>query len=182
MIDEKEKIRKRILRALEEQSPQERRKRSTLIKEKLFRSKEYKAARVILFYLSMEGEVQTDEMIEAALKKKKRVAVPMTFVKERKLICAELDNLKGLVLGPYGIRLPRKIKEIPAKEIDLVIVPGVAYDKGLNRLGRGAGYYDRFLKKVAAGVPKIGLAFKLQVLKRLPSLSHDVPVTRLISA
>ena len=69
------------------------------------------------------------------------------------------------------------------KNIDLVVVPGIAFDRLGNRLGRGGGYFDRFLAKLKKrNIPMFGLAFKFQVLKQLPVLSHDIPVTKLIFA
>lgn len=94
------------------------------------------------------------------------------------------DLTKELTLGPYEILQPktRYIREIPVKKIDLVVVPGLAFDRQGRRLGRGGGYYDAFLAKVPARTPRIGLAFDFQVLKALPVLSHDISVTRIISA
>ena len=71
---------------------------------------------------------------------------------------------------------------VPTEEIDLVIVPGLAFDLKGNRLGRGAGYYDRFLKILAPEVPSIGLAFGFQIVEDIPVHLHDMPVFRVLSA
>ena len=68
-------------------------------------------------------------------------------------------------------------------EIELIVVPGIAFDRNGNRIGRGQGYYDRFLAGYRhKGVPFIGLAFDFQVVQKIPSLPHDIPVTKLITA
>jgi len=91
------------------------------------------------------------------------------------------DNAK-LQKGPYGILEPVARKRIPLKNLDAVIVPGLAFDKKGMRLGRGKGYYDRFLNTLPERVMSIGLAFRFQILPSVPSLSHDMGVNRIISA
>ena len=137
-----------------------------------------------MFYVSMDGEVDTVPMIIETLKMGKRVAVPVTVLSEKKLYPAEISALKELSEGHYGIMEPKleSIRGVPLEEIDLVIVPGLAFDYKANRLGRGKGYYDRFLKSLPAKTPCLGLAFDFQVVEDLPVLQHDQPVFRVISA
>lgn len=182
---EKEQLRKEIFERLIAQDPEERRKKSQLIKEKLFTEEQFKSAHYIMFYVSKKEEVDTSLMIEEALEIGKKVVVPITLVKEKKLVCSLVENPKeDLSPGPYGIKQPRqgKIRPVPIEKIDLVVVPGIVFDEENNRLGRGEGYYDRFLRTIPTHIPKIGLAFSVQVLKRLPVLSHDVAVSKLLSA
>ena len=139
-----------------------------------------------MFYISKDGEVDTIQMIKDDLRMGKKVVVPMTLVKEKKIIPSELkDYKKELSKGPYGIYQPKKpfMRKVLLKDIDLVVVPGLAFDHSGNRLGRGGGYFDRFLTKLKKrNIPMFGLAFKFQILKRLPVLPHDIPVTKLIFA
>jgi len=182
---EKEQLRKEMLERLIAQDPEERRKKSQLIKEKLFSQEEFKSAEYIMFYISKEEEVDTSSMIQEALKIGKKVVVPVTLVKEKKLVCSLVENPKeDLSPGPYGIKQPQqdKVRPVAVEKIDLIVVPGVVFDEENNRLGRGKGYYDRFLRTFPGHISKIGLAFSFQVLKRLPVLSHDVAVTKLLSA
>lgn len=88
---------------------------------------------------------------------------------------------RDLETGPYGIQQPKESPEtgsVDVSDIDLVIVPGVAFDRQNNRLGRGQGYYDRFLKKMPARTPLIGLAFDFQIVDHLPHRQgQDIPVS-----
>lgn len=182
----KEQIRKKVLETLRQQKQRERENRSLVIKEKLFRSPEFRSAGVVMFYVAKDYEVDTRPMIRHALQLGKRVAVPVTNVREKRLIASEvLDPEKEFSFGPYGIKQPKRefVREIPIRMLDLIVVPGVVFDRKGSRLGHGLGYYDRFLKGAPKTTPLIGLAFRFQVVDDLPALSsHDVPLTKLITA
>lgn len=142
-------------------------------------------AAAILFYAPFDGEVDTFEMIKHAQKAGKKTALPM-ILRNRKLMVPALvrDLEKDLVLGPYGIKQPKEetAESLPVQAIDMVIVPGVAFDKQNHRLGRGGGYYDRFLGQLSSGMPTVGLAFDFQVIDDLPQRAqHDIPVWRVLS-
>ena len=180
----KRDLRNKILDRLKNQKEDERQKRSQIIKRKLLASPEFRNAKVLMFYISKDGEVETRPIIEAALVRGKVVLVPVIKVRRKKMVVSEItDPNKDLVKGPYGIYQPKTPTKIyHPRSINLAIVPGVAFDKDGNRLGRGMGYYDKFLVGLRKGVPRIGLAFRFQVVKRLPTLSHDQPVTKLLTA
>lgn len=181
----KEAIRKRVLAEQAKLSKAERKRRSSQISAKLFLRPEFKKAKTVMFYVSKDDEVDTSGMIKATLKTGKDVLVPVTLRRERRLIPSRLiDYDRELAPGPYGILQPRAgfIRRVSSDQIDLVIVPGVAFDKSGNRLGRGAGYYDRFLAGVPKKIPRIGLAFDFQVLPALPKSCHDLPVDKVLSA
>jgi len=182
---DKKLIRQNILNRLHRQSINERRKKSRLIKKKLFSSEEFKKARYVMFYVSKEEEVDTSLMIDSAIKLGKKVIVPVILTREKKLVGSLIsDREKDLFPGPHGVLHPKpeKVNEVPVDKLDLIVVPGVAFDKDHTRLGRGAGYYDRFLETVPKKVDSIGLAFDFQVVEHLPKLSHDISVTKLITA
>lgn len=178
----KAKIRQEILRRLKKQSKEIRLRKSSLIKKKLFLQPEFKKAKTVLFYLSKEGEVQTDLMIKEALKLGKKIALPVIKVDKKEIIPCLLQNPLKLQRGPYGIQEPREKESVSCKEIDLVIVPGVAFDRNNYRLGRGGGYYDKLLKKISPHIPSFGLAYRCQIVKSLPHTFHDEPVSKVLSA
>lgn len=183
---DKRKLRKLMLKKLNNQKEESRGEKSIKIKEKLFRLDVFKKAKTIMMYLALNPEVQTYQMIEGALRLGKRVALPVCGIKAKKITPCLIKGLESRCFkeGPYGIKEPSGRKAVNIREIDLCLVPGLAFDLSGNRLGRGMGYYDRFLGSLAEGTPKIGLAFKFQVLKSLSSycLPHDLRVDKLIFA
>ncbi len=178
----KKKVRERILTLLRSQNEEERFVKSSLILDKLFRNPEFRRARTILFYASFDGEVDTFEMMKHAQKLGKRIGLPYVVRDTREIIPVLVESIENdLALGPYGVRQPRRLdpaKRLAIKEIDLVIVPGVAFDRHNNRLGRGEGYYDHFLKGLPSDTSAIGLAFDFQIVNTLsPQEEHDMPVS-----
>ncbi|MCP4650222.1 MAG: 5-formyltetrahydrofolate cyclo-ligase [PVC group bacterium] len=183
---DKQRIREQIKKKLKGQKETQRLKKSLAIKKKLFSQKQFLQADTVMFYIAKDGEVETSEMIKDTLKMGKKVVVPMTLVKEKKIIPSRLKDFeKELGEGPYGIYQPKRkfMRKVLLKSINLVIVPGLAFDSLGNRLGRGGGYFDRFLAKIKKrNIPMFGLAFKQQILRQVPVLKHDIPVTKLIFA
>lgn len=183
--EEKNRIRRSILVKLRSQGIRERNRRSQEIKRRLFKDKSFQAAESIMFYVSKGYEVNTRDMIEEALSLGKKVIIPVTNPRNKRLILSEItDPKRQLHKGPFGIDEPKKehIKTVPVKDIDMIIVPGVVFDKKGNRIGHGAGYFDRFLKNLPKKTPAIGLAFKSQLIERIKTLPWDIPVTKVITA
>lgn len=181
----KHKIRKTIKELMEKHSDLEKSEKSDIIKKKLFNEEMFKKAEVVMFYVSLKDEVDTLPMIDEALKAGKRVCVPVILKEEMKLIAGEIkDRKQDLEKQHFGIYQPKKhkVREVPLDDIDLVVVPGVAFDKNNVRLGRGHGYYDRFLSGLPSRTHTIGLCFQFQVLEDLPKHPHDVPVAKIIAA
>ena len=181
----KQKIRKDIKDKLNKQNNLQRLRKSRLIKKRLFSLAEFKKAKFVMFYVATDKEVQTRFMMTEARKIGKKIAVPAILRGEKRIIASLVEDFeKELTPGPYGILQPQRkyIREMPHKSIDLVVVPGLAFDRQGRRLGRGGGYYDKFLAGLPSDIPRIGLAFDFQLLTGLPVLSHDVSVTKVISA
>lgn len=178
----KSQIRCKILSKLKTQKEEERNRKSARIKEKLLNTSEFKKAKVVMFYITFDGEVKTEEMIKEALKLGKIVVVPVCGRDRVILRPCLLDSATKLKKGPYGICEPTRKKPIRLKDLDLIIVPAVAFDKNNNRLGRGKGYYDRFLKRLSPDTASIGLGFDFQILPVLPAATHDVSVDRVLFA
>jgi 5-formyltetrahydrofolate cyclo-ligase len=123
-------------------------------------------------------------MIAHALSLGKRVTVPKMEPASKQLMLSELkDPTRELLPGPIGIPEPRPeaIRPVEVKRMDLFIVPGIAFDERGNRLGQGAGYYDRLLAPVAERIPIIGLAFELQLVEHVPTGDHDIRVNWIIT-
>lgn len=182
MRKSKAQIRKEVSEKLNNQAREEVLKRSEIIRKKLFSLPEFKKSKFVMLYASKDDEVNTGKMVGEALKMGKRVALPRcTSLKG--IVPKEIRNTHtDLEKGIYGIHQPRKgQKNIDLEKINLVVVPGVAFDRKNRRLGRGKGYYDRFLKKLPRNKISVGLAFDFQIVKNLPEGSHDVPVSKVIT-
>lgn len=177
----KEKLRKDILRIRKKMSKEKALQKSKKIKKKLFKMDEYQKASSILFYVSYNNEVYTHNMIKESMEKGKNIVVPLSDKKNKELILSKLTNWEDLSRGEYGILEPaeERIEKVSADEIDLVIVPGIVFDKYGNRVGHGKGYYDRLLRQVKC--PKIGLSFEKQIVKKIPEEKHDQPVDKILT-
>ena len=140
----------------------------------------YRRARCISCYVSVKKEADTHRLIRAALADGKRVGVPVTRAGGR-LIHVEIPSLSALEPASFGLLEPPASAgaEIPPADFDLVIVPGVAFDRLGNRIGQAGGYYDRFLPLTSA--PKVALAYDFQIAEDLPVDAHDVPVDILVT-
>ncbi len=177
----KQKIRSKILKELKIQKEEDRNRKSQIIKEKLFTSSVFKKAKKVMFYVSFGGEVDTKNMIKEAQNLGKVIAVPVC-TENRTLIPCRLGKKTKLKKGPYAIHQPVVKRCISLKDIDLVIVPGVAFDKKGRRLGRGKGYYDRFLEGIPKKIASVGLAFDFQILPSVPTNAMDVDVNQVVFA
>ncbi|MCX5712760.1 MAG: 5-formyltetrahydrofolate cyclo-ligase [Candidatus Omnitrophica bacterium] len=178
----KAKIRSKILLKLLTQREEDRKQKSAVISKKLFRLKEFKKAKTVMFYIAFKGEVDTTEMIKEAIKLGKKVTVPVCDKNNRLMGPCLLEKGAHLRNGPYGVKEPVNKICFRLDQLDLVLVPGVAFDKKGNRLGRGKGFYDRMLSKLARATPAIGVAFDFQVLPCVPVCSHDVSVKKVLVA
>jgi 5-formyltetrahydrofolate cyclo-ligase len=156
--------------------------KSRRIKDQLFHTQEFKDAKTILFYISYHNEVNTHEMIQDSLMMKKRIVVPKTDVNTRTITCSAFTQWDDLRQGPYTILEPRQecVKEVSLDTIDLIVLPGIAFDCHGNRIGHGLGCFDRLLqKKIHAHL--FGLAFELQIVESIPPEKHDKKVEKIIT-
>jgi len=160
----------------------DRKKRSKIIAEKFVNTAYYINSNNILIYYPFRSEIEVTIIIRQALKNKKNIILPR--VHDRKLKLFYIDNLKKqLEIGAYGIMEPTPglCRAAKISGIDLVIVPGLVFDKNLNRLGYGGGFYDRLLPLIPVGVKKIALCFDIQVVDSIPVSEHDIKVDLLIT-
>ncbi len=170
-----------MLTLLRNQNGEERVTKSLAITNKLFQMVEFQEAETILFYASFDGEVETVNMMREAQKLGKKIGLPGISEDEQKIVPTAVVSLESdLQTGPYGIKQPKidQAQTLTEDCLDMVIVPGVAFDKENNRLGRGGGYYDRFLGSLSSDATTVGLAFDFQIVDSLASQEkHDVRVS-----
>ncbi|PIW68787.1 MAG: 5-formyltetrahydrofolate cyclo-ligase, partial [Candidatus Omnitrophica bacterium CG12_big_fil_rev_8_21_14_0_65_42_8] len=170
-MEAKEIVRKKMKIRMRYQKSSERRQRSRIIHKRLFLREDFLNSKCVMLYVSKgTGEVETGPIIKKALVMGKKVVLPVTLVRDKNIKPVYLEDIRKLGKGPYGIYEPRgPLNKKPAalKDIDLVVVPGVAFDKNHNRIGRGKGYYDNFLRRFPKGRSKIGLGFRFQLLDKV---------------
>jgi 5-formyltetrahydrofolate cyclo-ligase len=142
-------------------------RRSKSIQEFVINSKEFQLAKVVGAYFAFGSEVTTELIIERATILGKKVALPR--VEEDKITFYELSSTKSLIRGRFGIMEPPPYGQM--SDIDILVAPGIAFDKKGNRLGYGKGFYDRFLS--GKRTFSIGLAYGFQLLENLPHDTHD---------
>ncbi len=170
----KNDVRKKVLALRNRLSKRIRNAKSLLIQRKLENLDAFKRARHILFYYAHGSEVDTLATIKAHLEDK--VLYLPKLMDKKSFIALPFATTRSLKKGMFGIPEPvpgEEVNEFPP--LDMIIIPGVAFDKSANRIGMGKGYYDRFLKSFSA-VPKVALAFEEQVLDRVPKELYDEPV------
>ena len=137
-------------------------------------------AQSIGIYVSYEGEVDTHSLIELFLRQKKNVFVPLVQREKKRMSFSQIKSLQDLSPGEYGILEPiLELRNGREPNLDVIVVPGVAFDNKGSRLGQGGGYYDQFLKKTDA--TSIGLAYDFQILAEIPLEEHDRPVDFVVS-
>ena len=178
----KSEIRKEILKRLETQDLRIKAKKDKIIKEKLLALEEFKEAKAVAFYVSLKSEADTEALIDEALAMGKCVVVPVIVKDDLKFV--EIKSRKAeLAEGPCGILQPAEgvLRPFPNERIDLIVVPGVAFTKEGARLGRGKGFYDRFLKSLPGRIKRIGLAYDFQIIEDLPVTPHDLPVDTVLT-
>jgi 5-formyltetrahydrofolate cyclo-ligase len=165
-------------------SLEERREGSRRIFQKLESLPLYREAGLILFYASFGSEVDTWGMMEDALKRGKKVALPRVGEDCGGLSAREIRDLhRDLHAGYRGIPEPLEDGSPAVKEdqMGLIIVPGLVFDDRGYRLGYGKGYYDRFLFSLSRKVPSVGLAFDFQVVPALPVSPSDYPLDLIVT-
>jgi 5-formyltetrahydrofolate cyclo-ligase len=177
----KDVIRREILAKRTSQKGAVKLAKDAMIKEKLLSLPEFRDSKVILFYMSIRGEVKTDSMISEVLQTGKKVLVPVADVKNRRLLISEIHDLNELSPGSFGVPEPKHPHEFPIDKIDLVIIPGIAFDRKGDRIGYGTGFYDRFLKTLKKTVPFIALAYDLQIVPEIPKDEMDVRISKIIT-
>ena len=132
----------------------------------------FKEAELILAYMSSKNELDVANAVEAAREAGKRIAFPLCIA-DGGLRLLVPENASAFNAGSYGILEPdpKRSCEVAAEELDLIIVPAVAFDREMQRLGQGGGYYDRLLEKTNAFT--VGVGYDFQLVDRIPRENHD---------
>lgn len=146
---------------------------------------EYHAAKTVMFYVDVRDEVRTRQALPQALQSGKRIVVPYCVDGELELFW--LEDMNELELGMYKILEPKAelrtvaSKRLQPEDLDLVMVPGVAFDRNGGRTGHGKGYYDKLLQHARADAPLIALAFECQMFEKIPAEDHDIYMDKVVT-
>ena len=176
----KREIRRKMLALRRALSDDEAVKKAESLTSWILTLPEYKKAKRIMAFLAMKGESNLDGLIARALSDGKEVYVPVCLP-ERQMEAGRLLDMDHFVRGPLGLRdLPKGYDTVSPEKLDLVLVPGVACDRGGNRLGMGAGYYDRYLVHVPFE-KRIAALWDFQVAEAIPSEPFDERMARIVT-
>ncbi len=182
-MTDKKHIRKTILAVRNALPPQHIESMSRRIRENFIRLHEAAHCTVLMAFLNFGTEVITDYIIEWAWREGKRVVAPLCQPETKRLFLSEITSFDDVEPGYFGVREPRKhlLKPVEKRQVDLILVPAVAFDRKGGRVGYGGGYYDRFLLDIDKAVPKIGLVFACQIIGAVPTDGYDLPVDKIIT-
>lgn len=175
----KAQLRREVAARLKALSPGEFAERGGRAVERLGGVREFEEARSYLLYASMPDEIETAALIDGLLSRGRGVFLPVCGKLSDELRAVRIsDRGRDLAPGRFGIMEPRGgLEAAPPGEVDFVLVPGRAFDRRGRRLGRGRGFYDRFLSGVLdAGGCAGALALDLQIFAEVPAGEHDLPV------
>ncbi len=179
---DKAQLRTQFRKILLGMSLEERVEKSRKACQNLMRTEQFADVVTVMAFLSLPHEVDTSEAILCAWQLGKTVAAPKISWQQRHMIPVEIKSLDTGFSTEIGeLRNPVKGLPIPFEEIDMVITPGLGFDKSGNRLGRGGSYYDKFFTNKGLRAVKCGLAFAEQVVDHVTVTDHDVPVDMLVT-
>ncbi|MFO0751945.1 MAG: 5-formyltetrahydrofolate cyclo-ligase [Thermodesulfovibrionales bacterium] len=181
MIPVKASIRRDVLSRRDSIASAQKSGKDEAIRKTLFALSAFQSARFVLLYASFRSEVDTFGILRFCLEKGKRVALPRVDAAKGELFLYEIRDMNDLATGCWGILepIPASERERGVQEMDLIVVPGVAFDEQRNRLGYGKGYYDRLLREKRAEA--VALAYEEQIVASLPAEEHDVKMDSIIT-
>jgi 5-formyltetrahydrofolate cyclo-ligase len=174
--EERSSLRRRILAARESLAPALRAEKSRLIRENVLQIDRVRQAKHVMLYVNFRSEVETFALFAALHQRNILTCAPLTVVKDHRLTaCLITDPARDLRPGYCRIPEPDAARAplVDPAAIDVVLLPGSVFDLHGGRLGYGGGYYDRFLAQDAPQALRVGLAFAMQVVDRVPVLDHD---------
>lgn len=181
-MTDKREIRQRILRLRNAMPLEAIAAKSGEIVRRLKELPEIRESSTLMVFLNFGSEVVTDGLIAWGWDAGKRIVVPLCRPASRVLTPCRIDSFADLETGHYGIREPKadRLRVVPPGEIDVVLVPAVAFDRRGYRVGYGGGYYDRFLPGCPQAA-KIGVAFACQITEEVPVEPYDVTMDCIVT-
>jgi 5-formyltetrahydrofolate cyclo-ligase len=178
----KKQVRQHLRQVMDGIPSDELQRRSSLACSQLIASPVYRRSDVMMVFLSLPREVDTTPLVLHAWRDGKRVLAPKVNWEQRRMLPIEIVSLTDNISeGQMGLREPAEGTPFSVEQIDLVVVPGLGFDLEGNRIGRGRGFYDRFLTHEGWNGTSCGLALEVQVVERVPMSEHDATVDMLVT-
>ncbi len=178
--EEKKTLRRAMLDRQRALTERERVALTASLTQALLQFPVYPKAEKIMAYLSLPGEADLDDFIRAALMEGKEIYVPVCLP-DFQMEAGRLSDMAHFAKGPHGLRdLPPGYETARPEDLDWVLVPAVAVDGVGHRLGRGAGYYDRFLSRVSQE-KRVAVVWDFQLTERIPAEAHDLSMGAVIT-
>ena len=158
---------------------------SRKITDRVINLPEYQSSDCVMWYVDVRDEARTRHALPATLESDKRIVIPYCVDGELELF--HLESMDELETGMYKILEPRTelrqeaSKQVDVKELDLILVPGVAFDSRGGRTGHGKGYYDKLLENAKSETPLVSLAFECQMFEEIPMQDHDIFMDKVVT-
>jgi 5-formyltetrahydrofolate cyclo-ligase len=158
---------------------------SKVIVDRFMQLDEYSRAKTVMYYVDVRDEVRTRHALPEAIRADKRIIIPYCVDGELELF--HLESMDELDVGMYKILEPKvelrtvAEKRLEPQDLDLIMVPGVAFDRQGGRTGHGKGYYDKLLEHARADAPLVALAFECQMFPEIPCESHDIYMDKVVT-
>lgn len=179
---EKKEIRNLILNKRNNLKLKEKSLKDESIFKTLIENDLYKTSKNIFIFINYGSEVETKKIINKAIQDGKKIYVPKTIKESKEMRAIEIKSLENLKEDKFGILEPENFEgEINKNELDLIIVPGAAFDRRGNRIGYGGGYYDRYFSDLEINIKKVALSYELQLVKNIVSEKYDIKVDFIIT-
>ena len=173
----KAQLRRELQNCLLSITSEQRNEKSRKACQNLVSIPQFQSASTVMMFLSLPHEVDTSEAILNAWQLGKAVAVPKVSWQQRHMIAVQINSLEtGILTEASGLQNPIAGVPVAFEEIDLVVTPGLGFDKKGNRLGRGGSYYDRFFANTELKASRCGFGFEEQLVEKIPVAEHDEPV------
>jgi 5-formyltetrahydrofolate cyclo-ligase len=176
-------LRAQMRATLEQMTPEQRHTGSVAACNRLLALEAFKHASTVMLYLPMANEIDVTGIAVRCFREGKTVCVPRVDWKRRDMQAVEVTCLDDRVmeLDEHGVRCPTDGRPMVPSMIDLVIAPALAFDQRGMRLGRGGGYYDRFLSRLKPTTTTVGIVFDQQIVDEVPMAAHDIAVDKVVT-
>ncbi|GBE36981.1 putative 5-formyltetrahydrofolate cyclo-ligase [bacterium BMS3Bbin07] len=183
MYKEKSRLRAEVIRKRDSIPLEVRKAKDRMIRERLSGLTEYRNAGTVMLFASFRTEVDTIPIIADALTEGKRVVLPKVDGAKKELRLYNIRSVDELIPGYMGIPEPGVVegREVAPEELELIVMPGVAFDERGGRLGYGGGYYDRLIAGIRRRPPLVAVAYEEQVVPEVPVADHDIRVDRIVT-